>query len=424
MPAHRLALVWLGACLGCVIVLGGSCWLDRDGELRVETGTGVPSTGGGGAGTGGSGGSGATTTTSSSSSSSTAAGGGGQGGTPILPVCGDDVIAAPEQCEDGNTIAGDGCSDDCAFEADCGNNTIEPGEGCEQSTPCASCVPGAGSVCNGLATLPLGPFSGDTSTSTVTTFGAPATDFAGTDCDDLSPGRRVSLFRHEVGAYPEGLALFVYRTGAPSFTDATAASYLDCDKKPVACSDDAGHLPNGLDSAMLTRVLPAGSVLYLAIGHVGPGPGDDYAAEAYPFRFGRWFRYTPVDGTYSLAGGWVVGGEYELAIAPIAPVSSATATTPTFYVGGLSALDIHWQQALDLRAGAVARIELQFDGGDWAAATSTQLAASDDDPQLEEGAIVVPTGAKWARLRFVLDEPNNNPQTRWRVFGVVVGRPI
>jgi cysteine-rich repeat protein len=70
-----------------------------------------------------------TTTTTSSSSSSTAQGAGGtagdggaggqaeggSGGT--LPQCGDGVRdAATEACDDGDTIAGDGCSDICAIE--------------------------------------------------------------------------------------------------------------------------------------------------------------------------------------------------------------------------------------------------------------------------------------------------------------------
>jgi len=39
---------------------------------------------------------------------------GGEGGAPSTgPVCGDGKIEAPEDCEDGNTISGDGCSANC-----------------------------------------------------------------------------------------------------------------------------------------------------------------------------------------------------------------------------------------------------------------------------------------------------------------------
>jgi cysteine-rich repeat protein len=50
-------------------------------------------------------------------------------------VCGDGIIEGAEQCEDGNTLAGDGCSADCRLEA-------EP-TWCESSADC-----GAGRVCS------------------------------------------------------------------------------------------------------------------------------------------------------------------------------------------------------------------------------------------------------------------------------------
>lgn len=34
-----------------------------------------------------------------------------------IPICGDGVILMLEQCDDGNTISGDGCSSDCVPEA-------------------------------------------------------------------------------------------------------------------------------------------------------------------------------------------------------------------------------------------------------------------------------------------------------------------
>jgi cysteine-rich repeat protein len=36
---------------------------------------------------------------------------------PGGPVCGDTVVEAPEQCDDGNTTPGDGCSALCQIEA-------------------------------------------------------------------------------------------------------------------------------------------------------------------------------------------------------------------------------------------------------------------------------------------------------------------
>ncbi len=48
----------------------------------------------------------------------------------LNPRCGDRVKQAGEECEDGNTRAGDGCSPACLFEA-CGNRRLDPDELCE-----------------------------------------------------------------------------------------------------------------------------------------------------------------------------------------------------------------------------------------------------------------------------------------------------
>jgi cysteine-rich repeat protein len=64
-----------------------------------------------------------------------------------LPVCGDGVLDTGEQCDDGNTTKGDGCSDICDKEpiltTICGNGIIEEGEQCddgnkENSDGCSS----------------------------------------------------------------------------------------------------------------------------------------------------------------------------------------------------------------------------------------------------------------------------------------------
>lgn len=48
------------------------------------------------------------------------------------PVCGNGVVEFGEQCDDGNTTAGDGCSFSCQLEgAACGNGTLDPGEACD-----------------------------------------------------------------------------------------------------------------------------------------------------------------------------------------------------------------------------------------------------------------------------------------------------
>jgi len=53
------------------------------------------------------------------------------GGTP--PLCGNGVIDPGEQCDDGNTVSGDGCSSTCTTEgsARCGDGILDAGEQCD-----------------------------------------------------------------------------------------------------------------------------------------------------------------------------------------------------------------------------------------------------------------------------------------------------
>ncbi|PIR54570.1 hypothetical protein COU75_00155 [Candidatus Peregrinibacteria bacterium CG10_big_fil_rev_8_21_14_0_10_42_8] len=47
-----------------------------------------------------------------------------------LPVCGSGIIEGNEECDDGNTVGGDGCNDMCKQEI-CGNNVLDKGEECD-----------------------------------------------------------------------------------------------------------------------------------------------------------------------------------------------------------------------------------------------------------------------------------------------------
>lgn len=47
--------------------------------------------------------------------------------------CGNGRVELDEQCDDGNTIAGDGCSPSCTIET-CGNGIIDVGESCDCGT--------------------------------------------------------------------------------------------------------------------------------------------------------------------------------------------------------------------------------------------------------------------------------------------------
>src|SRR4051812_32052904 len=67
-----------------------------------------------------------------------------QSSTPTMDVCGDGVVRGAEQCDDGNTAAGDGCDASCQPEAGwtcdhspstcaptCGDGKVIGGEACD-----------------------------------------------------------------------------------------------------------------------------------------------------------------------------------------------------------------------------------------------------------------------------------------------------
>jgi cysteine-rich repeat protein len=47
------------------------------------------------------------------------------------PFCGDGILDSDEECDDGNTTDGDGCSAACTVEPLCGDGNLDPGEGCD-----------------------------------------------------------------------------------------------------------------------------------------------------------------------------------------------------------------------------------------------------------------------------------------------------
>lgn len=52
-------------------------------------------------------------------------------GEAVIPVeCGNGLLQAPEECDDGNIVGGDGCSPQCKLEV-CGNAILDAGEECD-----------------------------------------------------------------------------------------------------------------------------------------------------------------------------------------------------------------------------------------------------------------------------------------------------
>ncbi len=54
-----------------------------------------------------------------------------------IEACGNAVVDAGETCDDGNTTAGDGCSAACQREVRCGNGVVETGETCDDGNTTA-----------------------------------------------------------------------------------------------------------------------------------------------------------------------------------------------------------------------------------------------------------------------------------------------
>lgn len=149
-PRFVVALLLVGALAHCSS--GKKASDDDDDARHGEGGEGATTGGTGGRGGGSTGGSGGATggasggTASGGKSSSTGGtsgssdagetGDGGVGGAP--PGCGDGNPDADEECDDGNTRSGDGCSAICTVESTCPENDPE-------------CTPVCG---DGLLTLP------------------------------------------------------------------------------------------------------------------------------------------------------------------------------------------------------------------------------------------------------------------------------
>ncbi|MFN0251444.1 MAG: DVUA0089 family protein, partial [Kofleriaceae bacterium] len=72
------------------------------------------------------------------------------------PLCGDGVTSAPETCDDSNTTSGDGCSSTCQTESppnNCGNGQLDANEDCDDNNTaandgCTGCNVDAGWTCN------------------------------------------------------------------------------------------------------------------------------------------------------------------------------------------------------------------------------------------------------------------------------------
>jgi cysteine-rich repeat protein len=139
-------------------------------------------------------------------------------GDEVDEACGDGQLDAGEECDDGNTTSGDGCSAQCTAEL-CGNGRLDFGEGCDDGNTAsgdgcdANCAPrhcGDGSVGPGEECDDGDARSGDgcDANCTVTACGnGVLTDGEGCDDGNLEDGDGCSgLCEIEPESAPEGLA--------------------------------------------------------------------------------------------------------------------------------------------------------------------------------------------------------------------------
>ena len=210
--------------------------------------------------------------------------------TPI--VCGDGVVSAGEECEDGNTAPGDGCSDTCQQEPGwdctdaipavctflCGNGTIDssagetcddggvvPGDGCS-----ATCGIEAGWGCSGTPSVcfELADNWSCATATALTAAGVTGVDLSlggarptGTGC---SAGTGPVLFYSVTIPANSETAVTATPTGSPSW-DITLRSLADCSSGACLATVDVGgsgaadtiRLPNATGAA-ITRIIAVG----------------------------------------------------------------------------------------------------------------------------------------------------------------------
>jgi cysteine-rich repeat protein len=207
--------------------------------------------GGAGGGIGGSGGSGGAGGGNGGAGGGNggAGGSGGSGGAP-LAMCGDGVIGPDEACDDGNAMAGDGCSPDC---------NLEPGTVCGDSI--------------NLNNPAIVTRTGDVTTYAGTTAGSPVTSFGDPSCSDGAAGVPTIIHRYKTGASHATLRIETLET-AGALTDPILWTYLDCldTSAEQACDDDSG--PSGYALLNTPVVPPKTTVFVVTAGYeaaqVGP----------------------------------------------------------------------------------------------------------------------------------------------------------
>jgi cysteine-rich repeat protein len=167
------------------------------------------------------------------------------------PACGDGLLDPGEECDDGNTLLGDGCADDCTFEVvvgACGNRLLDGLEGCDDGN--ADNDDGCSATCTleaftGLVVINEATASSSTTSdwielASIAPFAFSLSGFAVSDNQpdarrlvlgasrSLTPGGYLLLVRDEPGSFTWGLgAADGVRLFAPDATLLDTTDWLD-----------------------------------------------------------------------------------------------------------------------------------------------------------------------------------------------------
>ena len=151
-----------------------------------------------------------------------------------------------ETCDDGNAISGDGCSDVCAYEATCGNSTVEPGETCDDGNMdagdgCdATCQLEMGNVCFDAVDLNdpnVVSVNGNTIVYSGTTVGSTIIDYSDPSCSNGTTGAPAIIHKF-TATQPTSLVIETNDDGGIS--DSVIWGHLDClgTSDEAFCDDD------------------------------------------------------------------------------------------------------------------------------------------------------------------------------------------
>ncbi len=313
--------------------------------------------------------------------------GGGTTSTGQPEPCGNWALEPGEECEDGNTLAGDGCSPDCALEATCGNGIVEPGEACDTLECSPLCEPLASSPCFGAPAFQLG--------SNPVTGGPSVQAFSPCSGDPV----------REVGVLDSGpIPMRIVQRWSGTYEELRVFS--GCSAVEV----------NGCAQVYISDLLPPHTLLWFAL--TMPNQGQNRTLRLAQ---ARWASYLDAPGTMFDQGGtftwqWQAANNGAYVVTAVGP-GDALLVSPPVDLSGVTVAAVHFHHDLSLGGGAVGRVEYSVDGSNWVEAAALTMSAVDEDVDvILAGAEGMPS----VEVRFSLTSVMN---AMWSVQSIAVGPP-